>query len=222
MLSGFDLRVCITIVLIACMFSACLGLPFLITYATRRGGKCAPTSYGDAAPPQPLPKGEEGEPVASKDVHCPDGSGTCASDDDPDVPKVAVSAACSSTTPEVYKAWNRKQKWGYSMPIIGAFWKSLDTISGNGDPTDVLVKEMQTSALRLRDANAHWQNTYMKSLGTLAKDVLPVTQAVFTTHDGFIDLTTDMVAMPITHAVRMLLAPVLGLLASATVLVWSI
>lgn len=204
------------------------GYPALQQWVTRQVTKRLPPDFPRppqaAGPPSSEPRPSPPTDGPTSAPMCPpDGSGGCASDDKPVVAPVGLPPACSNVSSADFKAWARKQKWGYgAIPIIGPIWKSVDLINGAGDPMSKLLDQIQQSSTDLREATVQWQNSYFRFLGDLAKDLLPATESILDPHKGLIQLAADTAAMPLNHAAYMLVAPVLGLLVCSAILIWAI
>ena len=187
-----------------------------------KGGTAPPPG---AAAPSAGDKGDKGD---KNPKDCPDGTGRCPSDDTPPVdPPVPWPAACRPWPPgptaQKFADYNNKVALQTCIPIGGAIWSGVDQLRGHGSPIGPISDAVAWAAADLKEAGEQWENSYVRFLGTLAKDILPVVQDVFgkDAKHGFVGITAEHAALPLTQAVQLMIAPIAALLICSVILVWA-
>ena len=186
-----------------------------------------PTSEDSpAASPVPDPTGSPAASGGGGRPRCPDGSGTCESDDTPRVPPVGYPPGCGKDDISV-ETFNRRQtwnRWTTAVPIFGPMINGISLAMDGGathDPSQQANDALQNANFSLQQANAIWQDAYVNYLTQIGPTVLRVTKDVFGA-DGMISVTAEAAALPLVQAAHLLVAPMLGLLVCSLILVWAV
>jgi hypothetical protein len=179
----------------------------------------APTTPAPAAPAPAAPAPAAPAPAARD---CPDGSGLCDTDDAPPVPPVGFPPACDHISADDMARHLALQRAFASFPIVGPLVGGLSQCFGlTANPEAKVAQELQASSDLLREANALWENAYVRFLAELAPEVKLIAQDVLGPQ-GYVAVLADYASAPLLHAAYLLVAPVLGLLLCSALLVWEI
>ena len=188
----------------------------------------APPAQPDPTPtPQPTAAPTPQAPTPGGDPPwCPDGSGTCHSDDTPKVPPVGYPPGCEKG--EISEsAFNRKMlwdRWTTIIPVFGPLANGISLCTGGGatrDPGQDAADALSDANFSLRHATAIWQDAYVEALKDLGPTVLRATKDVFGP-SGLMQATAEAAALPLVQAARLLIAPMLALLICSFMLVWAV
>ena len=201
-----------------------ISYPRLSTIIARLWDKRFPSPPTDGTGDNPDPDNPD---IPEPDC-IPDGGGKCSSDDDPPVSDTPWTSECmdimrkGATDAKFRRA--RTNDWlKECIPLFGPLISGLSQVfgGGTGNPLTDIQQTAKASSFALQAGSAQWENAFSKFIGEESSSINKVVTALLG-QDGYIELVAKYSATPLNQAAKLLVPPVLSLLACSFILVWAI